>query len=134
MKRTKKELMDAIKEKSPELYEEILTESEKEFVEEGNCSGFGPNGGFHHGRGQGRGQGGGGFGRGCAHQGGGRGPWGGRRCGAGRPKMFEERKPSTKQIQDSTVEKIKQYAADNSLSENEALDRLINAGYESLKN
>ncbi|MDD3419641.1 MAG: hypothetical protein PHE78_03455 [Candidatus Gastranaerophilales bacterium] len=130
MKRTKKELMDAIKEKSPELYEEILTESEKEFVEEGYCNGFGPNGGFHHGRGQGgQGFGGGGYGRG-----GGRGPWGGRRCGAGRPKMFEERKTITKQIQESTVEKIKQYAADNSLSENEALDRLINAGYESLKN
>lgn len=130
MKRTKKELMDAIKEKSPELYEEILTEAEKEFVEEGYCQGLGPQGGFGHGRGRGQG---GGFGRGCG-QGGGRGPWGGRRCGAGRPRMFEERKTITKQVQQTTIEKIKQYAADNSLSENEALDRLINAGYESLKN
>jgi hypothetical protein len=124
MERSKKEILREIKEKSPEIYDELLTAEEKEFVENGQCS----QGHMGHGCG-GHGHGGG---KGCGQGRGGR--WGGHRCGSGRPKMFEDRKTITKQVSESTVAKIKEFAQNNDISENEAMDKLINAGYESLNN
>lgn len=123
MRGMKKEFLKEIKEKAPELYEKLLTDYGKEFTENISCK----NGDFGTGRGQGRGAGrGNGFGEGRQ--------WGGRRNGAGRPKMFCERKTITKQVSETSVNKIKEYAEANNISENEALDQLINAGYENLKN
>jgi hypothetical protein len=119
MERTRKELLQAIKEKAPELYEELFTESEKHHAQSQCRNQNDPE--FQRGQG-----------RGCGGQGRGR-QWGGRRMGAGRPRMFCERKTITKQVSETTVNKIKEYAEANNISENEALDRLINAGYGNLK-
>lgn len=59
---------------------------------------------------------------------------GGKRIGAGRPKVFPcERKTITKIVSINSVDKIREISRNNDISENEALDKLINAGYEHLK-
>ena len=121
MERTRKELLQEIKQKAPELYNDLLNESPKIQNENTTCEERQNNSEFQRGQGRGCGQG-----RGRQ--------WGGQRHGAGRPRMFCERKTITKQVSETNINKIKEYAETNNISENEALDRLINAGYESLKN
>ena len=58
---------------------------------------------------------------------------GGKRIGAGRKRTYENRTTITKQVNADTVLKIKDYSRRYKISENEALDKLINAGYEQLK-
>jgi hypothetical protein len=57
---------------------------------------------------------------------------GGKRIGAGR-KRIPNRTTITKQINTATIGKIKDYSKRYKITENEALDKLINAGYEKLK-
>ena len=121
MEKTRKELLKVIKEKAPDLYNELLTESERERIENSQCGENKEYKGHHGGHGN------------CGGHGNGK-QWGGHRCGAGRPRVFCERKTITKQVSEETINKIKDYAKSNNISENEALDRLINAGYEYLEN
>lgn len=58
---------------------------------------------------------------------------GGKRVGAGRPKVFENRKTITKKLPESVIIKLKDYSKAHNMSENEALDKLITAGYEYLE-
>lgn len=58
---------------------------------------------------------------------------GGKRIGAGRPKIFENRKTITKKLPEAAIIKLKDYSKAHNISENEALDKLINAGYEYLE-
>lgn len=119
MERTKREILAEFKDKAPELYSEILTEQEKETLEVNECSERPRHcGGMHHRH------------QNCE----GRKQWGGYRQGAGRPKTFCSRKPITKHISEDSIEKIKEYASTNDISENLAIEKLINAGYDVLKN
>jgi len=59
--------------------------------------------------------------------------WGGKRSNAGRPKIYSERKTITKQVSKDTIVKLKDYSEKHKISENEALDKLINAGYKHLQ-
>lgn len=59
--------------------------------------------------------------------------WGGKRVNAGRPKKYTDRKTITKQISCNTVTMIKTFAQEKHISENEALEQLINAGFTQLK-
>jgi hypothetical protein len=123
MERTKREILAELKDKSPELYSELLTQQERQELEESKCSrqDGGDNEGFrkHQCRG--------------GNCGGGK-KWGGYRQGAGRPKTFCERKPITKHVPEESIKKIKEYAAANDISENLAIEKLIDAGYDALKN
>lgn len=94
MPQTFKQYMQELKEKDPELYKEIIEESNKEIEE--------------------------------LRQ------WGGKRPNAGRKKLAD-RVAINKRIKKDTVILIKDYSKTHNVSENEALDRLINAGYEHLK-
>lgn len=58
---------------------------------------------------------------------------GGQREGAGRKRIYPERKTVTKKLLPETVAVLKEFAKENKISENEALDRLVNAGYSKLK-
>lgn len=58
---------------------------------------------------------------------------GGYRPNAGRKKMFPDSVALNKRISGETVVKLKDYSKKHNISENEALDKLINAGYEHLK-
>lgn len=58
---------------------------------------------------------------------------GGKRTGAGRKKVYSERKTITKIVSINSVSKIKEFSKNKNISENEALDKLISAGYEHLK-
>lgn len=112
MEKTKKEILREVKAKAPDLYNEILTEEERQQIENGQCHHPG-----HHARHNHHNN--------CG--------WGGHRHGAGRPKTFCSRKAITKQVDEITINKIKKYAISNSISENQAMEKLINAGYDVLK-
>jgi len=58
--------------------------------------------------------------------------WGGKRINAGR-KRLAEKVAIHKRVNKNTVVLIKDYSKKHNISENEALDKLINAGYENLK-
>ncbi len=59
--------------------------------------------------------------------------WGGKRINAGRKKVYTDRVAINKRVKKDTVLLIKDYSKSHNISENEALDQLINAGYEYLK-
>jgi len=59
--------------------------------------------------------------------------WGGKRSNAGRKKIYSDRVALNKRIQKDTIVLIKDYSKTHNISENEALDRLINAGYACLE-
>jgi len=59
--------------------------------------------------------------------------WGGKRPNAGRKKIYPQSVALHKRVSEKTVLKLKDYSKKHKISENEALDKLINAGYESLK-
>lgn len=113
----RRQILEDLKEKSPELYNEIVENNiyhqgkpqcngqSGEFGQNGQCAGH--NGKHSH---------------------------GGRREGAGRPRMFCQRRTITKQISEESINKIKEYANTNNISENQALEILINTGYEHIIN
>lgn len=117
MEKIRKELLQAIKEKAPELYEELFSTSKKNHAQSQCENQNEPE--FQRGH--------------CGGKGNKR-QWGGQRMGAGRPRIFCERKTITKQVSGTAVSKIKEFSEANNISENEALERLINSGYENLKN
>jgi len=59
--------------------------------------------------------------------------WGGKRPNAGRKKSYPDRIAINKRVKKGTVVLIKDFSKAHNISENEALDQLINAGYEHLK-
>jgi hypothetical protein len=59
--------------------------------------------------------------------------WGGKRIGSGRPKKYPDRKSITKQVSNDTISIIKAYAKEKAISENEALEILVNTGFTQLK-
>ena len=58
--------------------------------------------------------------------------WGGKRTNAGR-KRLADKVAIHKRVEKNTIVLIKDYSRNHNISENEALDKLINAGYEHLK-
>ena len=58
---------------------------------------------------------------------------GGYRANAGRKKLYSDRIALNKRISKSTVNLLKDYSKSHNISENEALENLINAGYECLE-
>ena len=59
--------------------------------------------------------------------------WGGKRPNAGRKKVYPDRVGINKRVSKDTVVKLKDYSKKHNISETEALDRLVDAGYKSLK-
>jgi hypothetical protein len=59
--------------------------------------------------------------------------WGGKRPNAGRKPVYADRVGINKRVSKDTVVKLKDYSKTHKISENEALDRLIDAGYKCLK-
>lgn len=58
---------------------------------------------------------------------------GGYRANAGRKKLYPDRVALNKRVSKSTVSLLKDYSKSYKISENEVLDKLVNAGYEYLK-
>lgn len=58
---------------------------------------------------------------------------GGYRPNAGRKKIYGDRIALNKRVEKNTVVLIKDYSKNHNISENEALEKLINAGYEYLE-
>jgi hypothetical protein len=95
--KTHKQLMDELKQKDAELYNEIISEAAQEIEEIKR-------------------------------------KWGGKRLNAGRPRIYEDRKTVSKQLFISTIARVKEFSKIHKISENEALERLINTGYECIEN
>ena len=58
---------------------------------------------------------------------------GGFRVNAGRKKLYPDRVALNKRVSKSTVSLLKDYSKAHKISENEALEKLVNAGYECLE-
>ncbi len=95
--KTHKQLMNELKQKDSELYNEIISEAAQEIQEIKR-------------------------------------KWGGKRTNAGRPRIYKDRKTITKQLFIGTIARIKEFSKAHKISENEALEKLINAGYECIEN
>lgn len=58
---------------------------------------------------------------------------GGYRPNAGRKKLYPDRVALNKRVSKNTLSMLKDYSKSHQISENEALDKLVNAGYECLE-